>query len=95
MAQAIAEGYAALPLFPYRVCFLTLFMIRAKEVPGVEVEVYQVAETLPEEVITAMHATGAKQAMKDVPVINADRQKMAETLKSADGWCFPSPRAFD
>jgi len=66
----------------------------AKEVPGVEVEVYQVAETLPKEVIEAMHATGAKEAMKDVPVINADREKMTEILKSADALVIGSGTRF-
>ena len=46
---------------------------------------YQVAETLPAEVIAAMHATGAKEALKTIPVINSDHQKMLEILKSADG----------
>ncbi|KAL6067427.1 flavodoxin-like fold protein [Balamuthia mandrillaris] len=56
----------------------------AKQVEGVEVEVYQVSETLPPEVVDKMGATGAKQAMKDVPFIDADRQKMTEILQSAD-----------
>ncbi|KAL6063920.1 flavodoxin-like fold protein [Balamuthia mandrillaris] len=56
----------------------------AKQVVGVEVEIYQVSETVPPEVLDKMGATGAKQAMKDVPFIDSDREKMIEILSSAD-----------
>lgn len=48
----------------------------AREVPGAQVEVLQVAETLPAEVIAKMGATDAKKAFADIPI--ADPRKLAE-----------------
>jgi NAD(P)H dehydrogenase (quinone) len=44
----------------------------AREVPGVDVVVKRVAETLPPDVIQAMGATEAQKAFADVPVATAD-----------------------
>jgi len=48
----------------------------AREAPGAEVELLQVRETLPDEVIEKMGATEAKKAMAGVPV--ADPKKLGE-----------------
>ena len=67
---------------------------RAKEAEDVEVELYQVAETLPDHVIEAMGAKAAKEALKAVPVINQDRHQMMEILKSADAIILGSGTRF-
>ena len=56
----------------------------AREVPDVEVELLQVAETLPEAVLEKMGALEAKKAFAHIPV--ADPKKLAE----ADGILFGS-----
>lgn len=56
----------------------------ARSVPGVEVELLQVQETLPADVIEKMGATEAKKAFAHIPV--ADPKKLAE----ADGVLFGS-----
>lgn len=56
----------------------------ARSVPGVEVELLQVQETLPADVIEKMGATEAKKAFGHIPV--ADPKKLAE----ADGVLFGS-----
>lgn len=56
----------------------------ARSVPGVEVELLQVQETLPADVIEKMGATEAKKAFAHIPV--ADPKKLAE----ADGILFGS-----
>src|SRR6478609_11460497 len=48
----------------------------ARQVPGAEVELLQVAETLPAEVLAKMGATEAKKAFAHVPV--ADPKRLAE-----------------
>jgi len=48
----------------------------AREVPGAEVELSQVAETLPNEVLAKMGAVDAKKAFAHVPV--ADPRKVAD-----------------
>lgn len=48
----------------------------AREVPGAEVELLQVAETLPQEVLAKMGSVEAKKAFAHVPV--ADPKKLAE-----------------
>lgn len=48
----------------------------ARQVPGAEVTVYQVAETLPAEIMAKMGATEAKKAFSHVPI--ADPHKLAE-----------------
>ncbi|RKP08182.1 flavo protein-like protein [Thamnocephalis sphaerospora] len=57
----------------------------AKRIAGVDVKLFQVAETLPEEVLAKMHA--APKAA-DVPVIAAD------DLEKADGILFGFPTRF-
>jgi len=64
----------------------------AKEVEGVEVELYQVPELLSDEVINKMGATQPKEAMKHIPVITAENRK--EVIKSADAIFFGSPTRF-
>ncbi len=56
----------------------------AREVPGVEVELLQVAEILPEAVLEKMGALAAKKTFAHIPV--ADPKKLAE----ADGILFGS-----
>jgi len=64
----------------------------AQSVTGVDVELYQVPEILPEAVIEKMGATKAKEAMSGVPVITHELQ--GEILKSADAVIFGSPTRF-
>lgn len=54
----------------------------AREVPGAEVELLQVAETLPREVLEKMGAVEAKKSFAHIPI--ADPKKLAE----ADGLLF-------
>ncbi|HRE04032.1 MAG TPA: NAD(P)H:quinone oxidoreductase [Opitutaceae bacterium] len=54
----------------------------AREVPGVEVELLQVQETLPDSVLEKMGALAAKKAFAHIPV--ADPKRLAE----ADGIIF-------
>ncbi|MGE5610970.1 MAG: NAD(P)H:quinone oxidoreductase [Bacillota bacterium] len=60
----------------------------AREVPGTEVEVFQVAETLPREVLEKMGAVQAKQAFAHVPI--ADPKRLAE----ADAIILGSPTRY-
>jgi NAD(P)H dehydrogenase (quinone) len=60
----------------------------AKEVPGVEVSVKRVPETLPQAVIDAMGATGAQKALAAVPVASVD------DLVAADAIIFGTPTRF-
>src|SRR5689334_16305288 len=60
----------------------------AREVPGVEVELLQVAETLPDSVLEKMGALGAKKAFAHVTI--ADPKKLNE----ADGILFGSGTRF-
>lgn len=48
----------------------------AREVPGAEVELLQVAETLPQEVLAKMGAVDAKKSFAHVPI--ADPKKLSE-----------------
>lgn len=58
------------------------------EVPGVEVEVFQVAETLPADVLQKMGAVDARKAFAHVPV--ADPKRLAE----ADAIVLGSPTRY-
>ena len=60
----------------------------AKEVPGTQVELRRVPETLPEEVLAKMGALEAQKAMAHIPVCNV------EELSSADSVIFGSPTRF-
>lgn len=60
----------------------------AREIPGAEVEVLQVAETLPAEVLAKMGATDAKKAFAHIPI--ADPKRLAE----ADAIILGSPTRY-
>jgi len=60
----------------------------ARSVPGTEVELLQVAETLPAEVIAKMGATEAKKAFAHIPVAKPS------DLADADGLLFGSGTRF-
>ncbi len=60
----------------------------ARSVPGVEAEVLQVAETLPDEVLAKMGATEAKKTFAHIPVAKAS------DLTDADGLIFGSGTRF-
>jgi len=60
----------------------------AREVPGVDVVVKRVPETLPPEVIQAMGATEAQKAFAQVPVATVD------DLADADAIVFGTPTRF-
>lgn len=59
------------------------------EEAGVAVEMYQVPETLPDEVLEKMHAKGLKDA--SIPVITHDK---FEVLEAADGLIVGTPTRF-
>jgi len=61
----------------------------ARSVPGAEVSVFQVAETLPDEVLEKMHAKDVKASFADVPVAKAD------DLRSADAILFGTPTRYE
>jgi len=67
-------------------------LLGAREVEGVEVEMYQVPELLSDEVINKMGATQPKEAMKNIPPITPENRK--EIIKSADAIFFGSPTRF-
>jgi NAD(P)H:quinone oxidoreductase type IV len=60
----------------------------ARSVPGVEVVLKQVPETLPDEVLAKMGATEARKAFAHVPVADV------ESLPSADAIIFGTPTRF-
>ena len=60
----------------------------AKSVPDTEVSLFQVKETLPDEVLTKMGAIDAKKAWAHVPVIQANQ------LADADAIIFGIPTRF-
>ena len=60
----------------------------ARQVPGAEVSLFQVKETLPDEVLTKMHAIEAKKAFAHVPII--DPKQLAE----ADAIIFGTPTRY-
>lgn len=60
----------------------------ARQVPGAEVQVYQVAETLPHSVLEKMGAVEAKKAFAHVPI--ADPRRLPE----ADAILIGSPTRF-
>ncbi|QGJ70351.1 p-benzoquinone reductase [Planctomycetales bacterium 10988] len=60
----------------------------ANSVDGAEVSLFQVAETLPEEVLEKMGAKEARQAFSHVPVIEAKQ------LAEADAILFGTPTRF-
>ncbi len=60
----------------------------ARSVPGAEVSLFQVAETLPDEVLEKMHAKEAKASFAQVPVLDP------KTLGDADAIIFGSPTRY-
>ena len=52
----------------------------ARSVPGAEVSVYQVAETLPADVVAKMGATEAKKAFAHVPIADPKRLNEADAI---------------
>ncbi|WP_050024311.1 NAD(P)H:quinone oxidoreductase [Verrucomicrobium sp. BvORR034] len=60
----------------------------AREVPGTEVELLQVAETLSDEIIAKMGATEAKKAFAHIPIADP------KTLNEADGILFGTGTRF-
>lgn len=60
----------------------------AREVPGAEVSIFRVAETLSDEVLAKMGATAAQKAIAHVPVIEP------EQLSEADAIIFGTPTRF-
>lgn len=59
-----------------------------RQVKGAEADLFQVAETLPQEVLQKMGAIESKKAWADVPTITASR------LPEADGFIFCTPTRF-
>jgi NAD(P)H dehydrogenase (quinone) len=60
----------------------------AAEVPGADVVIRQVPETLPDDVLENMGATASRQSMADIPVATVD------DLASADAIIFGTPTRF-
>jgi NAD(P)H dehydrogenase (quinone) len=60
----------------------------AKEVPGAEVELRRVPETLPEQVLAKMGAVEAQKAFSHIPICRVDE------LPSADAVIFGTPTRF-
>jgi len=60
----------------------------ARQVPGTEVILRRVPETLPPEVLTAMGAVEAQKSMSDVPIVTVDE------LPDADAIIFGTPTRF-
>jgi NAD(P)H dehydrogenase (quinone) len=61
----------------------------AREVEGVEVEIYQVPETLPNEIIEKMGAVETKKLFAHIPVLTRDMYK--DVLAGADALLFGTP----
>ncbi|WP_410509104.1 NAD(P)H:quinone oxidoreductase type IV [Methanosarcina hadiensis] len=64
----------------------------AREVEGAEVVVYQVPETLPQEVLEKMGAIETKKLFAHIPVVTRDMYK--EVLAGADAVIFGSPTRY-
>jgi NAD(P)H dehydrogenase (quinone) len=65
----------------------------AKQVPGAEVELLQVAETLPTSVLEKMGAVEAKKAFAHVPVADSKRLAEADAIILGTGTRFGSATA--
>lgn len=52
----------------------------ARAMPGAEVKLFQVAETLPAEVLDKMHATAAKQAFAHIPLASPAQLTEADAI---------------
>lgn len=64
----------------------------AREVEGAEVEIYQVPETLPYEVIEKMGAVETKKLFVHIPVLTRDMYK--DVLAGADALIFGTPTRY-
>ena len=64
----------------------------AREVEGVEVGIYQVPETLPDEVIEKMGAVETKKFFAHIPVLTRDMYK--DVLAGADALIFGTPTRY-
>jgi len=65
----------------------------ARQVPGAEVSVYQVAETLPADVIAKMGATEAKKAFAHIPLADPKKLAEADVILLGSGTRFGTPTA--
>lgn len=64
----------------------------AREVEGAEVMIYQVPETLPQEVLEKMGAIETKKLFAHIPVVTRDMYK--EVLAGADALIFGTPTRY-
>lgn len=64
----------------------------AREVEGAEIKIYQVPETLPDEVIEKMGAIETKKLFAHIPVMTRDMQE--EVLAGADALIFGTPTRY-
>jgi NAD(P)H dehydrogenase (quinone) len=64
----------------------------AKEVEGAEVKIYQVPETLPDEVLEKMGAIETKKLFANIPVLTRDMY--ADVLAGADALIFGTPTRY-
>ena len=64
----------------------------AREVEGAEVQIYQVPETLPPDVIEKMGATETKKLFAHIPVLTRDIYK--DVLAGADALIFGTPTRY-
>ena len=62
----------------------------ARQVPGAEVSVYQVAETLPPEILAKMGATDAKKAFAHIPVADPKNLHEADVVLFGSGTRYGS-----
>ena len=65
----------------------------ARSVPGAQVEIFQVAETLPQDVLQKMGAVDAKKAFAQVPIADPKRLAEADVLLFGTGTRFGSATA--
>ena len=64
----------------------------AREVEGAEVGIYQVPETLPDEVLEKMGATETKKLFANIPVLT--REMHEDVLAGADALIFGTPTRY-
>jgi NAD(P)H dehydrogenase (quinone) len=65
----------------------------AREVPGTEVEILQVKETLPDEVLAKMGAIEARKAFAHIPVADPKKLNEADAILFGSGTRFGSATA--
>lgn len=65
----------------------------ARQVDGAKVELFQVAETLPADVLAKMGATDAKKAFAHVPIADAKRLAEADAILLGSGTRYGSATA--